>query len=226
MIGHGIRNFEETDDAIVGYIERTAWRDDDTRRFKAELELDLRRLPHFAAVEYRDLADKNWNEAWERTVQPVEVGEKLVIAPSWSRYENTANRIVIRIDPKMAFGTGYHESTRLMLQLIEKHTRPCCEVLDVGTGTGILAIAAVKLGASGALAIDIDEWSIMNATENVAANGLGSRVRISDCTVSSIARPGAFGLILANLTLQTIIGLLPELSRLATENGILLLSDY
>ena len=155
-------------------------------------------------------------------MQPIEVGKRLVIKPSWCPYDNIGNRLVIQIDPKMSFGTGYHESTRLTLVLLEKHTRPGCSIFDVGTGTGILAIAAVKLGAQSGVGIDNDEWAIANAQENVTANGLAEKIVISPAPVPEIH--STFDLITANLSFPTIVELLNDFRRTLHDGGILLLS--
>src|SRR5262249_6174629 len=191
MIMHGFRNFEETDDAIAGTIDQTGWNERRLEEFKTGLERDLTPLGLPTLPAYRELPERNWNEAWESSIQPVEIGPNLVIRPSWGSYRNAGNRLEIRIDPKMSFGTGHHESTRLILRLLQEQIKPGVEALDIGTGSGILAIAAAKLGAKRAEAIDIDEWSITNARENVAANLVQDRVAVSDSPLSEV-RTGPF----------------------------------
>ena len=122
----------------------------------------------------------------------------------------------------MSFGTGYHETTRLTLRLLEKYIHRINSMLDVGTGTGVLAIAAVKLGAASAWGIDIDEWSIDNAGENIIANDVADKVTISDTPVTSIDR--SFRLITANLTLNTNSELLPTFRKLLRDGGTIILS--
>ena len=123
------------------------------------------------------VAEKNWNSAWEETIRPIRVSERIVVAPTWHPFNGGPGDIVLTIDPKMSFGTGYHESTRLLLGLMERHLRIGARVLDAGTGTGILAIAALKLGAASAIAFDIDEWSFVNAVDNTRLNGVAGAPR-------------------------------------------------
>ena len=203
----GCEGFQETDTSLLCYLEKSRWNDKKFESLKADLKKILQTISVNAAVQFREFSEENWNERWEQTITPIEIGKRLVIKPSWSEYNNTQNRIVIQIDPKMSFGTGYHETTRLTLQLLEKHLKSDITMLDVGTGTGILAIAAVKLGASSATGVDIDEWSIENAKENVVNNSVQGQVTISNTPLREF-QPHSFDLITANLTLNTNISYL------------------
>lgn len=169
-----------------------------------------------------ELADRNWNEEWEKTIRPIWITDTLVIAPTWSPVEEAPGRTVIVIDPKMSFGTGYHETTRLMLRMMQQHLPAHTTVLDVGTGTGVLAIAAVKLGADHAVGVDIDEWSADNGNENIERNGLKGRVDIRIGSLD-VVHEATFDVILANIIRSTIIELLPAmLAKLAPEGMIFL----
>lgn len=190
---------------------------------KTEIKLLLQTISSNADIRLKEIAEQNWNEEWEKTIQPIEIGERLVIKPSWAAYENKAGRIIIHIDPKMSFGTGYHETTRLTLQLLERYITPRCTLFDAGTGTGVLAIAGIKLGASAAVGVDIDEWSIINAQENVLANEVSENIEISDTPVERFTVK-QFDIITANLTLNTNSELLPQFVRLLAPKGTLLLS--
>ena len=141
---------------------------------------------------------KNWNQEWEKGISVIEVSDKITIKPSFKNYENKQNKIVITIDPKMSFGTGEHETTKLVIQLLEKHLEKGGKVLDVGTGTGILAIAAVKLGAQSVLAIDNDDWCIENAEENSVLNNVNKKIKIKLSEIKDIAEKD-FDIILANI---------------------------
>ena len=234
----GCQGFQETETHLLCYIEKTHWNDAKSSALTLEL-IRLRRMQTISAnsdVQFRDIEEENWNAAWEKTIRPIEVGEKLVIKPSWQEYNNAANRIVIQIDPKMSFGTGYHETTRLTLQLLEKYVdagrrlptgrivddSSRFSMLDVGTGTGILAIAAVKLGAKSAIGIDNDEWAIENACENVNANGLADKITISSESLDTLH--STFDLIAANLQFNTIIEMLEIFRTKLRNDGLLLLS--
>ena len=218
----GCQGFQETDSHLLCYIDKSLWTEDKSSELRDELKGILQTISVNACIEFRDIEEENWNEQWEKTINFVEVGKKLVIKPSWGKYENRENRIVVQIDPKMSFGTGYHETTRLTLRLLEKYTSPGSSALDVGTGTGILAIAAIKFGAQSAVGIDNDEWAIENAHENVIANGLGDRIRILSVPLTEIH--STFDLISANLMFNTIVEMLPEFSVKLRNGGMLLLA--
>ncbi len=219
----GCRGFQELDDTLLCYFDKSQWNPGSYELFRRDLHEILRTFSVNADIRYRDIEDTNWNEEWERSLAPIEIGTRLVVKPTWTQYAATRDRIIIEIDPKMSFGTGYHESTRLILTLMEEQVRAGDTVLDIGTGTGILAIAAVKLGARHATGIDIDEWSITNAKENVVKNGVEDRVRILSDHPSTL-RSGSYSLIAANIMASTIIELLPEMCRLLAPSGRLFLS--
>ncbi len=223
MMELGCEGFQETDTSLLCYLEKSKWDASKHETLKAEMKKLLRTISSNADIQFREFADENWNEQWERTIQPIEIGERLVIKPSWCTYDNSQKRIIIEIDPKMSFGTGYHETTRLTLCLLEKYVAPGMTLLDVGTGTGILAIASVKLGAAHSDGIDIDEWSIDNATENVLRNHVQDNVVISSTPIHDLPSK-SYDLITANLTLNTNIEFLWEFGRLLRMNGALLLS--
>lgn len=174
-------------------------------------------------VTIQTVEDRNWNAEWEQTIRPIRVSNRIVIRPSWHEYPASPGEIVLIIDPKMSFGTGYHETTRLTLRLMEQHLRPPVTVLDVGTGTGVLAIAAIKLGASRAVGTDVDEWSFTNARENAAMNGVDDRVAIYGGTLDGVP-PGRFGMVVANIQRGVLEELMPELTGRLDPEGILLLS--
>jgi ribosomal protein L11 methyltransferase len=223
MVELGCEGFQEIDHALLCYVDKIRWTNERNELFKEQLKKILQTISVNASIQFREIIEENWNEQWERSIQPIEVGNKLVIKPSWCNYENKNNRIVIQIDPKMSFGTGYHETTRLTLRLLEKYLHIGFSMLDVGTGTGILAIAAIKLGATSAVGIDNDEWSIENARENVIINHVEDKVDISTKTLQEF--PGSsFDIITANLTLNTNIDLLNGFKRLLQKSGVLLLS--
>ena len=223
MVELGCQGFQETDNSLLCYIDKSRWNDEKYKLFKEHLGNLLQTISSNAVVTFREFADKDWNEEWEKTIKPIEVGDTLVIKPSWCEYSGSSKRIIIQIDPKMSFGTGYHETTRLTLRLIEKYLTPGCSILDVGTGTGILAIAAIKLGARSATGIDNDEWSIDNAQENVHANRVDGAIRISSQNINALDE-SEYDLVTANLTLNTNIEFMREFKRLLKKDSILLLS--
>lgn len=125
-----------------------------------------------------DVEEQNWNEEWEKSIEPVYITPRIVITPTWKQHTIEAD-IPILIDPKMSFGTGHHQTTRLMAQFMEKLVQPRSTWADAGTGTGVLAILAAKLGAERVYAFDNDHWSINNAQENVQLNGVDETITLS-----------------------------------------------
>lgn len=126
----------------------------------------------------RQVPEEDWGLAWKRYFKPTRVGSRFVVKPPWENWAAAADDIVIDISPKMAFGTGSHETTRLCVGMLERHLKPGMTVLDVGTGSGILAVAALKLGAASALGLDVEEESVENAAENAALNGVADRFEV------------------------------------------------
>ena len=145
------------------------------------------------------LQERDWGVEWRRFFQPVWATPRIVVHPSWIPVETSGNQIAVVIDPQMAFGTGGHESTRLCLRGLEDNLLPGDRCLDVGTGTGVLAIAAAHLGASRVLAIDTDPKAVQNARQNLARNKVGGeQALVRQATISELSVPG-YELIVANL---------------------------
>ncbi|HWA05835.1 MAG TPA: 50S ribosomal protein L11 methyltransferase [Ignavibacteria bacterium] len=152
--------------------------------------------------------NKDWNTEWEKTIEPVYILDKLVIYPSWKRDELdlTKGNIPIEIDPKMSFGTGHNETTQLILEQMSTFIDPATDkyLLDFGSGTGILSIAAVKLGVESAVAIEIDEDSLSNAAEYFELNGVAGDIVMHQADISEINETG-FDVVAANITSNVII---------------------
>lgn len=218
----GCTGFQETDTHLIGYFPMPRLPEESAGLRHALLAV-LRRISSNAEITFGEIDERNWNLEWERTIGPVDIGRRITVQPSWRRDPAAPGRIVLTIDPKMSFGTGYHETTRLMVRLIESHIVPGTVVYDIGTGTGILAIAAVKLGARTAYGTDTDEWSVANALENLPLNGVQDSVRIAAGTFPP-APADPPGMICANLTLNDLKGLLPEFYSRLTPGGLLLVS--
>lgn len=171
--------------------------------------------------EQKEIEQENWNKNWEDTIVPQRITDRIIISPSWNH--DTDPRIInIVIDPKMSFGTGYHPTTRIVIRLLEKHILGGETVLDVGTGTGVLAIAAVKLGARYAFGVDADEWSYENAKENIEKNELPDKIDIAHGSLEAV--DGKFDVVLANITKADICSLLPHLLQHARDRSIFLFS--
>jgi ribosomal protein L11 methyltransferase len=160
-------------------------------------------------MEVREVAARDWLGEWKKSWQPVEVGARFIIAPPWSEVENRPGRIIIRIEPGMAFGTGTHETTRLCLAALEKYFTSG-SLLDVGTGTGILAIAVAKLDSQARIeACDTDAEAVEIARENAALNGVAAHINFRTGTIE--AASASFDCVCANLTADVILPLLPAL---------------
>lgn len=169
------------------------------------------------------IEDRNWNEEYEKNVKVVEVSDRIVIKPSFKEYNSGDDRLVITIDPKMSFGTGEHETTKLVLRLIEKYIRPDDYVLDVGSGTAVLAIAAVMLGGSKAIGIDNDEWCLLNGRENVNLNSLEDKVEIRLSELNQLEESN-FDLVVANINKHILLEIAPLLATKIKPAGKLILS--
>ncbi len=165
---------------------------------------------------------KNWNEEWEKTIQPITVGE-FYIRPTWDKNPIPGDKIELIIDPKMAFGTGYHETTRLMLHAITKCMKPEHSVLDVGTGTGILGIAAIKKGASFVFGFDIDEWSYANAQENMKLNTIDNGFQVALGSFETVPSQ-TYDCVIANVNRSAILLLKDDIVSHCKKGGFILLS--
>ena len=211
--------FVQEDDRLLAYLPAPRW--NDVKREHIERWL----LAHGtdAPLEERPVAPQNWNAQWEETIRPIAVGPFLV-KPTWtSAPEEHADKMLLEIDPKMSFGTGYHESTRLALRFLPGLVRQGDRVLDAGTGTGILAIAALRLGAASAIAFDIDPWAQENAVENFLLNGVSKQVDFREGGIEVVPEED-FDLLLANINRNVLLDLLPAFAAKMRADGRLVLA--
>ena len=174
-------------------------------------------------VQEKIIQNKNWNEEWEKNIDVVKISDNVVIKPSFRDYEKIGDEIVITINPKMSFGTGEHATTKLMILMLEKYLKPGDRVLDVGSGTGILSILAIKLGASSALAIDNDNWCFENGKENCELNNIEDKIEIRNCEIMDVNERD-FSLIISNIQKNVIMKIAQELKKRIKLNGTLILS--
>lgn len=167
--------------------------------------------------------DSDWNENWKKYFHTIEIGKKLAVVPSWEDYKNPQNRTVLNIDPGAAFGTGTHATTSLCLEILQNKVNSNTKMLDIGCGSGILALASVLLGAKSAIGVDIDAQSVKTATENAEINGINDK---AEFIVGDLADniSGKYDLICANIVADVIIRLLPDVSKFMTENATLIVS--
>ncbi|MBQ8310016.1 MAG: 50S ribosomal protein L11 methyltransferase [Clostridia bacterium] len=177
-----------------------------------------------AKIETVGVNEEDWANSWKAYYKPIKIGQKLVIVPAWEKYTPADGELIVRMDPGMAFGTGTHETTRLVIQLLEKYTKPRCRMLDVGTGSGILAICASKLGAGECRAYDIDPMAVRVANENIKDSGLKNiTCEVSDL-LRQVDRSRPYDLICANIVADIIIRMTPDVGALMHENTVLLAS--
>ena len=167
--------------------------------------------------------DDSWNENWKKYFHTQEIGEKLVIVPSWEKYDNKCGRVELHIDPGAAFGTGTHATTSLCLSLLENYVKDTTEMLDIGTGSGILSIASVLLGAKSAAGIDIDAQSVKTAKENAQINNIDGKCEflVGDLTDKV---SGKYNVICANIVADVIIKLFGNVGSFLTDDGVFIIS--
>ena len=176
-------------------------------------------------LEINGVNEEDWATSWKAYYKPVHIGNKMVIVPMWESYDEKEGEVIVRMDPGMAFGTGTHETTRLVVSLLEKYTNPGCRVLDVGTGSGILAICASKLGAAECKAYDIDPVAVRVARENVKDNDCGNiTCDVSDLLYGVDLSGGKYDLVCANIVADIIIRMCPDISKYMKDDAILLAS--
>jgi ribosomal protein L11 methyltransferase len=220
----GFEGFWEDGTVLRCYISENRWRPQMLEEVQSIAAMVARSSSSAAPrIHVASIPDRNWNQEWEKTITPIEVTDRIVITPTWHTYDSRPDQLVLRIDPKMSFGTGYHETTRLILKLMERHIRVGISLLDIGTGTGVLAIAGIRLGARSAVAVDVDEWSYRNALENLELNGVSDCVRVIQGDITAVP-PGAFDMIVANIQLNIIEPILGNMRSHLGADGMMLLS--
>lgn len=213
FIDYPLLNSKEDVFALRVYPENM----EDANNLKAELnEKNLGQC----LIEEKD--DEDWANNWKKYYKPLEIGEKLAIVPEWEAYDND-NRIVIKINPGMAFGTGTHESTYMCLELLERYVKKDDEIFDIGCGSGILAIAGLKLGAKRALAVDIDDKCIDASHENADLNSLEDKMDIKKGNLLDVVK-GRADLIVSNIIAEIIVDEIKNLKNHMDKGGIFITS--
>jgi ribosomal protein L11 methyltransferase len=215
----GFDSFMENEQGFDAYAEEGNF---DTLTFEEILE----RYKDISGLSYSQntIARQNWNEDWEKNYDPIFIGDQCLIRASFHQIEQKFPYEII-INPKMSFGTGHHETTSQMVALQLEVDHKDKKVLDVGCGTGILAIMASLLGASQVEACDIDEWSVENAGENLELNAI-SNVKVSMGTLTQVDHSPGFDIILANINRNVLLDEVPYYASLLNNGGYLFLSGF
>ena len=178
--------------------------------------------PESEIIKEEIITEKNWNEEWEKHVKSIIISDRIGIAPEWRRDE-IDNEIKLIINPKMSFGTGHHSTTRLMCKMMEKYVKTGSSWIDAGTGTGVLAILAIKLGAKKCIAFDNNSWSIANAAENFERNAVSNQIELLEGDVRDLKFNPTDG-IAANINKNLIVDSLGFFKNYMKRDAILLLS--
>jgi ribosomal protein L11 methyltransferase len=212
---------EEVSTATGPVLVRAYFPDDssaaETRRKIEEGLYYLSRIYPIPEPAFTSIKEDDWAEAWKRGFNPIRVGKHLVIKPPWADIETAPEDLIIEIDPGMAFGTGTHPSTQMCLMACEWFCRPGTCMVDIGTGSGILSIAAAKMGCYKVLARDIDELAVRNAQENVERNGVAHKVIVQQGSLDGLVTTARhFDIGMANIT----SGVILELARNGLQHAI------
>jgi len=207
--------------AVRAYVLNEAGVGEKRRQIEEAL-WHLGQIAHLPEPTFRVVAESDWADAWKEHYHVVHLGERFVIKPSWRDYEAKPNEIVIELDPGMAFGTGLHPTTQMCLAALEKHLQPNMSVLDLGTGSGILAIGAAKLGAGSIVAVDNDPLSVKVANENAKANHVEAITRVElGSLAEAAANDATYDLIVVNILARVIIQLCEQnLGRVVRSDGL------
>jgi len=206
---------------VKGYLPS----DGDLTRRRRALRRKLAALPLPSAVRSRWLNEEDWAHAWKEFFPVLRVSSRLVVCPTWRSYRPREGEAVIRLDPGMAFGTGQHPTTLMCLRALEELLRPGMDVLDLGTGSGILALAAARLGATSVLALDIDPQAAAVARENVRLNGLEAVVQVAEGGLDEALR-AAFDLAMANISAPVIVEMASALAAVLRPGGLLIVAGF
>jgi ribosomal protein L11 methyltransferase len=223
LFENGACGLEESDDTVTGYFPEPA----SGERLSELIHPFIQSLQHMGlgvlSPSFETVPLEDWGRKWRESFGPIQVTERIRIWPPWIEDPEPLAGITLRIMPRMAFGTGSHETTQLCLELLEKHIRSARTVLDVGTGSGILAIAAIRLGAEQATGVDVEPEAIENAEENAILNRVDKQVRFYCGDVTSLPEMKV-NLILANINRTVLEQIIPQLSAFARPDTTFILS--
>jgi len=208
--------------AVTGYFADTTEAADRCSALETSLLSFMERTGIETSVQYTRIDEQDWAEAWKEHFWPEKVTDTIVVKPTWREYQAGPDDIILEIDPGMAFGTGTHPTTGLCIQMIERHLIPGATFLDVGTGSGILMIAASKLGAGNIYGVDNDPVAVDVAGKNLLANGIEGFSLFAGHLVDQVEE--TFDVVTANILAEVILDLLPDVSRVLNDGGIFIAS--
>ena len=222
LFAQGCEGINVTDEGILVYFSQFRW--------SAEIKLALldyiqEFIPGFGTrhIKVISLSDKDWNKNWKSFFKPIHITSQLVVKPPWEEYNQKQGEIVLTINPQMAFGTGHHESTQLVAQCLEKHMKPGMHVLDIGTGSGILALFAEKLGAESVIAVDNDPVALKNAFENARLNNSSGNVKFFVGQPENL-NPSDYDIVMANINRNVLLRYADLFPKFLNVEGKLMLS--
>jgi len=215
----GFESFVETDEGVNAYMTELDFDEEAVRKVIAKYA-DQTAI----AYEVSSLEKRNWNAEWERDYEPIEVADQIQVRASFHVLD-ARFRYDIVINPKMSFGTGHHETTAMMLEQQLSLDFAQKKVLDVGSGTGILAVLAAKMGARAVLAFDIEEWAVENARENADLNDC-PQIDVFQGTIDDVYPNSHFDIILANINRNVLLAEIPTYTSFLSEKGYLIVSGF
>ncbi len=210
-------SFVETQEGVLAYIKKEDWSNDILS------EIVILENPNFVIEhDFKEIEQENWNATWEKNFSPIQIDDRCVVRAPFHEKPDVEYDIVI--EPKMSFGTGHHETTHMMLQHILNENFQELSVLDMGSGTGVLAILAAKKGARKIDAIDIDNWCYLNAKENIERNNC-SRINVYEGD-ASLLEGKKYDVIIANINRNILLEDIPTYAKCLNANGVLFLSGF
>jgi len=212
------------ENAVIGYFPKNVQLPDRCRMLEQQLDRQNQNIDISYRIVYHDIDEQDWAESWKQYFFTEKITDSIVIKPSWREYSPKPEEIVLEIDPGMAFGTGTHPTTRMCISLIEKYIQPKDTFLDIGTGSGILMIAAAKLGATAMTGIDNDEMAVTVARRNLLKNNIDPET--FEIKTGDLVRDvnNRFTLVTANILSEIIVHLLDDIHWVLKKNGLFICS--
>lgn len=205
---------------IRSYFDKDTDMEEIINRLKARIKENFERLGDLEDVEYRVIKEEDWANEWRKYAKPIYVG-RILILPSWEKVDTTKDKILVIMDPGMAFGSGSHPTTIMCIEMLQKYLKEGMDVLDVGTGSGILSIVAKKLGAGKVKGVDIDEKAVEVAKENAKRNNVEVEFQQANLTIGIEDK---YDMVVANLIAEIILKLNSEVKKVLKESGVYITS--